>query len=64
MLVNLLKILPLILEQNEKQKAETYIGLAILALFSIVFIMDLYGKGSYSKNKEMKKILLFALQDF
>ncbi|MBP3630373.1 MAG: hypothetical protein J6J23_02670 [Clostridia bacterium] len=59
MLANLLNLLPLILAQNEKQKAETYLGLAILALFSIVFIMDMFGKGTIGKDKHMKKILLF-----
>ncbi len=59
MLENLLILCRLLLAQNEKQKAESYLGLAILALFSIVFIMDVFGKGSYGKNKDMKKILLF-----
>ena len=54
MLLNLLNLVPLILAQNDKQIAETYLGLAILTLFSIVFIMDLFGKETIGKTKEMK----------
>ena len=59
MFVNLLNIIQLILAQNEKEKLETYIGIAILTLFSIVFVMDLFGKQSLVKDKHLRKILTF-----
>ncbi len=57
--LNLLNLIQLILAQNEKEKNETYIGIAILTLFSIIFVMDLFGKQSLAKDKHLRKILAF-----
>lgn len=58
---NICSIIQFILAQNEKQKSETYVGICVLALLSCIFIVDMFAKQKWAKEKALKQIyMLFA----
>ncbi len=59
MVYNFVSVIQLLLAQNEKQKSETYVGICVLALLGCIFIIDMFAKESFAKEKALKKTYLF-----
>ena len=57
MINNLLNI-PLILAQNEAQKTETFVLLAVFALIACVLIAGFFAKTPWTKEKKIMRPLL------
>lgn len=55
-MTNLLNLIPLILAQNEAQKNETFVLLAVFALFACVLIAGTFST-PFTKEKKVQKAL-------
>ena len=57
-MLSFLNFLTLLLAQNEAQKHETFLVLALFALVACVFIAGCFGPKPYTKEKQIQKPLL------
>ncbi|MGN1258977.1 MAG: hypothetical protein ACI4T8_01905 [Christensenellales bacterium] len=57
--LGVLKMLYFVLKQNDAEKNETILGIAIMAIVGCILLFDLFNKSTFAPNKLYRKILLF-----